>query len=264
MCLIVFAWRVVQGMPLIAAANRDEFLDRPTAPAMAWDDCPQIYAGRDLQAGGTWMGITQPGRFAAITNIRAPSEKRTDAPSRGNLVANFLSSNMSPRSYIDAIRDATEEYNGFNLLVGDREQLIWFSNRGDDDVRNGQTLAPGIYGISNALLDTPWPKVVRTKAQFASLLCQRAPEEAYFDMLFDTTRAASDCRLPKTGIDIELERLLSAPYIEAPDYGTRASTLVRIYDNAPAVLIERTRESVPSQQDTQAKLLPSSNSRCCR
>lgn len=241
MCLIVFAWHVVPGLPLIAAGNRDEFLDRPTAPAMNWDDCPQIYAGRDLQAGGTWMGITQPGRFAAITNIRAPSEKRTDARSRGNLVADFLSGNMSPRSYIDAIRDTTEEYNGFNLLVGDREQLIWFSNRGAGDARNGQPLAPGIYGISNALLDTPWPKVVRTKAQFASLLCQRAPEEAYFDMLFDTTRAASDCRLPKTGIDIELERLLSAPYIEAPNYGTRASTLVRLYNKAPAALIEKTR-----------------------
>ena len=241
MCLIVFAWHVVPDVPLIAAGNRDEFLDRPTAPAMHWDDCPQIYAGRDLQAGGTWMGITQPDRFAAITNIRAPSEKRPDARSRGNLVADFLSGNMSPRSYIDAIRDTTEEYNGFNLLVGDREQLIWFSNRGAGDARNGQPLAPGIYGISNALLDTPWPKVVRTKAQFASLLCQCAPEEAYFEMLFDTTRAASDCRLPKTGIDIELERLLSAPYIEAPNYGTRASTVVRLYSKAPAALIEKTR-----------------------
>lgn len=264
MCLIVFAWHVVHGTPLIAAANRDEFLARPTAPAMTWDDYPQIYAGRDLQAGGTWMGITQPGRFAAITNIRAPSEKRPDAPSRGNLVANFLSGNLSPRNYIDALRDTSAQYNGFNLLVGDREQLIWFSNRGDDDARNGQPLAPGIYGISNALLDTPWPKVVRTKAQFASLLCQCAPEEAYFDMLFDTTRAASDCRLPKTGIDIELERLLSAPYIEAPNYGTRASTLVRISDKAPTVLIERTRESVPLQKNIEVKVLPSSKSRCCR
>jgi uncharacterized protein with NRDE domain len=148
---------------------------------------------------------------------------------------------MSPRAYIDSLRDTTAQYNGFNLLVGDREQLIWFSNRGADDARNGQPLAPGIYGISNALLDTPWPKVVRTKAQFASLLCQHAPEEAYFDMLFDTTRAASDCRLPKTGIDIELERVLSAPYIEAPDYGTRVSTLVRLHDKAPAALIEKTR-----------------------
>lgn len=241
MCLIVFAWHVVPDVPLIAAGNRDEFLDRPTAPAMAWDDCPQVYAGRDLQAGGTWMGITQQGRFAAITNIRAPSEKRADAPSRGNLVAAFLSGNINPRSYIDAIRNTTGEYNGFNLLVGDREQLIWFSNRGADDARNGQPLASGIYGISNALLDTPWPKVVRTKAQFASLLCQHAPEDAFFDMLFDTTRAASDCRLPDTGIDIELERMLSAPYIEAPNYGTRASTLVRLYDKAPAALIERTR-----------------------
>lgn len=264
MCLIVFAWHVMPDIPLIAAANRDEFLDRPTVAAMAWDDQPQIYAGRDLQAGGTWMGITQPGRFAAITNIRAPSEKRSDAPSRGKLVSDFLGSDLSPRSYIDSIGEAAGQYNGFNLLVGDREELIWFSNRGSDDARNGQALAPGIYGISNALLDTPWPKVVRTKAQFASLLCQRAPEDAYFDMLFDTTRAASDCRLPKTGIDIEMERLLSAPYIEAPNYGTRASTLVRLYSKEPAVLIERTRESVLSSQNVQAELMRSSNIHICR
>ncbi|MEO8598265.1 MAG: NRDE family protein [bacterium] len=264
MCLIVFAWKMAPDVPLIAAANRDEFLDRPTAPAMAWDDYPQIYAGRDLQAGGTWMGITQPGRFAAITNIRAPSEKRADAPSRGNLVADFLCGNLSPQSYIDAIQNTVAAYNGFNLLVGDREQLIWFSNRGTEDARNGQPLAPGIYGISNALLDTPWPKVVRTKAQFASLMCQRAPEEAYFDMLFDTTRAASDCRLPKTGIDIELERLLSAPYIQAPNYGTRASTLVWLNNKAPSVLIERIPPHIPPTQDAQSEKLHSSNIRRCR
>ncbi|MEO8407595.1 MAG: NRDE family protein, partial [Oxalobacteraceae bacterium] len=111
MCLIVFAWHVVPDVPLIAAANRDEFLDRPTAPAMAWDDCPQIYAGRDLKAGGTWMGITQPGRFAAITNIRAPSEKRAVAPSRGTLVSDFLSGNMSPRNYIDSLRNTPAQNN---------------------------------------------------------------------------------------------------------------------------------------------------------
>lgn len=245
MCLIVFAWQVMPNVPLIAAGNRDEFLDRPTAPAMAWDDYPRIYAGRDLKAGGTWMGIAQPDRFAVITNIRAPAERRTDAPSRGNLVSDFLSGAMSPRDYIDAVRHTTAQYNGFNLLVGDREQLIWFSNRGADDARNGQALTPGVYGLSNALLDTPWPKVVRTKAQFASMLAQHAPEDAYFDMLSDTTRAASDCRLPKTGIDIELERMLSAPYIDAPGYGTRASTLVRLHANAPAVLIEHARASMP-------------------
>jgi uncharacterized protein with NRDE domain len=238
MCLIVFAWQVVPGMPLLAAGNRDEFYARPSAPANWWDDHPAVYAGRDLQGGGTWIGITRSGRFAAITNIRAPSEKREDAPSRGLLVSNFLSGDASPQDYVDAIAGNTQHYNGFNLLVGDRSSLVWYSNRGDGDPRNGKSLAPGVYGLSNALLDAPWPKVVRTKAQFASLLCQGAPEEAYFEMLTDTTRA-SDCRLPQTGVSMEWERLLSAVCIESPEYGTRASTVVQLCAGDNAVLRER-------------------------
>lgn len=238
MCLIVFAWKVVPGLPLVAAANRDEFYARPTQPAAWWEDHPHIYAGRDMQCGGTWMGITRNGRFAAITNIRAPSERRADAPSRGALVSGFLGSDLSPASYIEAIRPDAERYNGFNLLIGDRDGLIWYSNRGDGDARNGKLLQPGIYGISNGLLDVAWPKVVRTKAQFASLLCQTAPDDAYFEMLTDTTRAR-DCRLPCTGIDIEMERMLSPVFIESPDYGTRTSTLVKIFQEQVATLSER-------------------------
>lgn len=238
MCLIVFAWHVIPDMPLIAAGNRDEFYERPAKPADWWDDYPQIYAGRDLQGGGTWIGVTRDGRFAAITNIRAPSEMRSDAPSRGALVTNYLAGQMSADDYIDAIAPQAADYNGFNLLVGDSDQLIWFSNRGDGDERNGKALAPGIYGLSNSLLDCAWPKVVRTKAQFASLLCQGAPEDAFFEMLTDTT-CASDCRLPKTGVSIERERLLSAVCIESPDYGTRVSTLVKLQGAQLPVLIER-------------------------
>jgi uncharacterized protein with NRDE domain len=238
MCLIVFAWQVVPGMPLLAAGNRDEFYARPSAPANWWDDHPAVYAGRDLQGGGTWIGITRSGRFAAITNIRAPSEKREDAPSRGLLVSNFLSGDASPQDYVDTIAGNTQHYNGFNLLIGDRSSLVWYSNRGDGDPRNGKPLTPGVYGLSNALLDAPWPKVVRTKAQFASLLCQGAPEEAYFEMLTDTTRA-SDCRLPQTGVSTEWERLLSAVCIESPEYGTRASTVVQLCAGDNAVLRER-------------------------
>jgi uncharacterized protein with NRDE domain len=227
MCLIVFAWQVVPGIPLIAAGNRDEFFERPTAPAGWWNDRPQIYAGRDLRSGGTWMGITREGRFAAVTNVRDPSNKRDDAPSRGALVADYLAGDMAPDDYVAALSSNAAKFNGFNLLVGNRDQLVWFSNAGQDDERNGKALVPGIYGLSNGLLDTPWPKVVRTKAQFASLLCQGAPEEAYFDMLSDTTRA-SDCRLPKTGVSIEWERVLSAVCIQSPEYGTRASTVVRL------------------------------------
>ncbi|MDP3668855.1 MAG: NRDE family protein [Telluria sp.] len=242
MCLIVFAWQVVPGAPLIAAANRDEFYDRPASAASAWQEHPQVFAGRDLKAGGSWMGITQEGqngpRFAAVTNIRAPQERRTDAPSRGALVADYLAGELTAAEYVERIAPTSDAYNGFNLVLGDRNSLIWYSNRGAGDARNGQRLEPGIYGISNGLLDAPWPKVLRTKAQFASLLCQGAPEDAFFEMLADTTRAP-DVRLPDTGIELELERKLSAVCIETEGYGTRTSTVVTLYANAPAELHER-------------------------
>ncbi|HYD80157.1 MAG TPA: NRDE family protein [Paucimonas sp.] len=229
MCLIVFAWQVIPGMPLIAAANRDEYYERPTAPADWWQDHPNVYAGRDLRSGGTWIGITREGRFAAVTNVRAANEKRVDVPSRGKLVTDYLTGNLPAEEYIDRLAARAAQYNGFNLLVGDAERLIWYSNRPGDppDARHGRALEPGIYGLSNASLDTPWPKVVRTKAQFASLLCQGAPKDAYLEMLTDTARA-SDCRLPDTGIGIERERLLSPVFIELPDYGTRSSTVVQL------------------------------------
>jgi uncharacterized protein with NRDE domain len=238
MCLIVFAWKVIPGMPLLLAGNRDERYDRPAQAAGWWDEHPHIYAGRDLQAGGTWMGITRDGRFAAITNIRAPSEMRDDAPSRGTLVSDYLIGNLSADEYLQHISSRAADYNGFNLLVGDGQRLLWYSNRGADDARNGKELEPGVYGLSNSLLDCAWPKVVRTKAQFASLLCQGAPEDAFFEMLGDTLRA-SDCRLPQTGVSLERERLLSAVCICSPDYGTRVSTLVKLADGQPPLLIER-------------------------
>ena len=242
MCLIVFAWQVVPGAPLIAAANRDEFYDRPAAAAGVWPENPKVYAGRDLKGGGSWMGITQDGphgpKFAALTNIRGPLERRADAPSRGALVADFLAGEMDAEAYVAHIAQGSDAYNGFNLVLGDRERLFWYSNRGGEDARNGKELAPGIYGISNGLLDAPWPKVVRTKAQFASLLCQGAPEDAYFEMLADTTRAP-DLRLPDTGIELDLERVLSAVCIETNGYGTRTSTVVKLWNDAPAELHER-------------------------
>jgi uncharacterized protein with NRDE domain len=242
MCLIVFAWRVIPGVPVIAAANRDEYYDRPATPAAPWPDHPHVIAGRDLQGGGSWMGVSLEGpngpRFAALTNIRGPLERRTDAPTRGALVADYLTGNLDAPAYLERIAPGAGAYNGFNLVLGDRDGLYWFSNRGGDDPRNGKALEPGIYGISNGLLDAPWPKVLRTKAQFASLLCQGAPEEAYFEMLADTTRA-SDLRLPETGVPIDMERMLSAVCIESDGYGTRTSTVVRLYSEAAPELQER-------------------------
>ena len=242
MCLIVFAWRVIPGLPLVACANRDEYYDRPATPAGPWPDAPNIIAGRDLQGGGSWMGVTKTGphgpKFAALTNIRAPDERRTDAPTRGALVADFLKGDLDAPAYLDRIACTAQAYNGFNLVLGDREGMYWFSNRAGADPRNGQPLEPGIYGVSNSLLDAPWPKVVRTKATFASLLLQGAPEEAYFEMLADTTRAP-DMRLPDTGVPIDLERQLSAVCIEIPGYGTRTSTVVKMYLDAEPELHER-------------------------
>ncbi len=237
MCLIVFAWQLMPSTPLIAAANRDEFYDRPALPAGWWEDHPNVYAGRDLHAGGTWMGITREGRFAAITNIRGPAERKTDTPSRGGLVSDYLASDLTPQEYVEQISTRTEHFNGFNLLVGNRDTLIWFSNRGNGNPRNGKPLWPGIYGLSNALLNDPWHKVVKTRAQFGSLLCTNAPDDAFFEMLGDSAHAP-DIRLPDTGVGLETERMLSAVCIQSENYGTRTSTLVRLHTEALPVLNE--------------------------
>lgn len=244
MCLIVFAWKMVPGNALVLAANRDEFFERPSVPANWWNDHPNVYAGRDLEGGGTWLGISRDGRVAAVTNIRSPDERKAHAPSRGALVADYLAQNWSPADYVEHVQAHANAYNGFNLLVGDRHTLICYNNRDHENERNGQALMPGIYGLSNDTLDAPWPKVVRTKAQFASLLCQGAPEEAYFEMLTCTARA-SDCRLPRTGVSLEVERMLSAVCIQSPDYGTRVSTVVTLPDHSEPRLIERAVEHHP-------------------
>lgn len=238
MCLIVFAWQVIPGLSLLAAANRDEFYERPALPAHWWADHPDVYAGRDLRGNGTWLGITRSGRFAALTNVRDPLSQRADAPSRGALVSDFLTGSDSASDYIEALAPDADRYNGFNLLVCDGAQLIWFTNGDTEDPRNGLPLPYGIYGLSNAFLDTPWPKVLRTKAELASLLCTAAPADAYFDMLTDPTRP-SDCRLPYTGVPIEWERILSPVFIESPGYGTRCSTVVQLLQDGSAQLTEQ-------------------------
>ncbi len=235
MCLIVFAWKLVPGCPLLLAANRDEFFARPTRSAGWWEDHPDIYAGRDLQAGGTWLGVDRRGRFAALTNIRNGRSARLDKRSRGELVADYLRDDADPLTYLERVRASAPDYNGFNLIFGDAQAMYWISN---EDEQAFRSLEPGIYGLSNGSLDTPWPKVVRAKAQFASLLCQGAPDDAYFEMLADTT-LASDHRLPDTGVSLEWERRLSPICIESEDYGTRASSLLRVHEGGVAKLHER-------------------------
>lgn len=221
MCLILLAWRIHPGFPLVVAANRDEFHARPTAPAEFWNDCPHVLAGRDLEAGGTWMGITRNGRFAALTNYRSPEHRAVGRPSRGRLVADFLRASDSPPDYLAASADYGKRCNGYNLMVGCGNELLCSSN-----VEGAaHSLAPGIYGLSNHLLDTPWPKVSVGRTALELALEHLPDERAFFRLLADDT-VHPDHTLPQTGVPLEWERLLSAAFIRSPDYGTRSSTLM--------------------------------------
>ena len=235
MCLIVFAWKQHPEFPLMLAANRDEFYARPALAATWWEDAPHVYAGKDLEAGGTWMGINKQGRFAAITNIRNGEGKKSGAPSRGKIVADFLRNDISPASYLHELKADAKHYAGFNLIIGDSKELYWFSNA---QQHVAQPLQPGIYGLSNASLDTPWPKVIQAKTQFQQLLEQSATDQAYFDLLADTTQAPEHL-LPKTGVSLEWERLLSSIHIHSNDYGTRVSSLIKCHADGTVHLIER-------------------------
>ena len=218
MCLIVVGWLSHPDYPLVVAANRDEFYARPTADATRWPDAPHIIGGIDLEAGGTWLGISTTGRFAAVTNVREPAMTK-GARSRGALTRDFLLSASPARDYASQIDG--ERYSGFNLLLSDGEDLIYCSNR-DGQPR---ALPPGIYGLSNHLLDSPWPKLLQARRQFTAALQQLPDESGFFDLLGDQTIVA-DADLPKTGVPLEWERLLSAVFVKSERYGTRASTLV--------------------------------------
>jgi uncharacterized protein with NRDE domain len=234
MCLILFAHRVHAAYPLVVAANRDEWFRRPTAPAGFWDDAPELFAGRDLEQGGTWLGVTRSGRFAALTNYRDPGANRPDAPSRGALVSAFLRSRETPLEYLARLRGEAVRYNGFSLLAGDCDALCYFSNR-EGQLR---TLAPGIYGLSNSLLDVQWPKVESGKARLASALDGRPEAAALIDILDDTGNAP-DHALPATGVGLEWERRLSALRIVAGEYGTRSSTALLIGVDGVVTFVER-------------------------
>lgn len=232
MCLILIAWRAHPDYPLIVAANRDEFFARPSAAAAFWPDSPDILAGRDLEAGGTWLGINRQLRFAAVTNYRDPANKQAGRHSRGSLTSNFLRSQASPNDYLAGL--APDNYAGFNLLVADREQLGYYSN-----VEKQVHLLPaGIYGLSNRLLDTPWPKLVSAKQRFSASLASLPDEQAFFDLLADD-ELAPDEALPNTGVSWEWEKRLSAIFVKSPDYGTRASSLLTVHRSGLTTLSER-------------------------
>lgn len=234
MCLILIAWQTRIDVPLLVAANRDEFFARPTAPAVYWQDAPQILAGRDLEAGGTWLGITRNGRFAALTNFRDPQRQLPDKRSRGELVASFLGGTSSPADYAHEIARDADRYNGFNLLIADRRELRYVSNAGGV----AAALAPGVYGLSNHLLDTPWPKVARARSELAASLAAMPQTEPLFAMLRDES-IAPDEHLPRTGVSLEWERLLSAAFVQSPDYGTRCSTVLTLSSSGEVDFEER-------------------------
>jgi uncharacterized protein with NRDE domain len=226
MCVIYIAFGQHPDHPLILLANRDENYARPSLAAAFWDDFPEIYAGRDLVGGGTWLGVSQSGRIAAVTNYRDPSAP-TGIISRGQLVADYLRSNENPHEYLEKVTQPGANYSGFNLIVGEissrSNQLFYCSNRGEDIIE----LSEGIYGLSNHLLDTPWPKVEKGKKRLGNLMdTGNANDERLFEILADETTAEDDA-LPSTGIPIEAEKAISAVFIRTPYYGTRGSTLVK-------------------------------------
>lgn len=235
MCLILLAWRSHPTFDLVVAANRDEFFARPTAPAGFWTERPDVLAGRDLEAGGTWMGVTRGARFAALTNFRSPEHHRAGRPSRGRLVADFLTGTESPSEYLRRSAAYGAGCNGYNLLVADRDSLWWGSNIGGER----RELAPGVYGVSNHLLDTPWPKVGAGKTALASAL-HVLPDDAGLFALLRDDGVHPDEALPQTGVSLEWERLLSSAFVKSSGYGTRGSTVLLRQSGGATVFDEQT------------------------
>jgi len=236
MCLIIFAYDVHPSYKLVLAANRDEFYDRPSASADFWKDYPDLLAGRDLKGKGTWLGVTRQGKFAAITNYRDPASFMFDAKSRGKLVKDFLGSKNNAEEFIKKISRQDAKYNGYNLILQDSGGFYYYSNRGGEK----QKITAGIHGLSNHLLNTPWPKVVRGKKLMKEALKSKraAMEEALFALLSDR-RFPPPEKLPSTGVDKEWEKVLSPIFIKSPHYGTRSSTVLLIGKNRRVTFIEK-------------------------
>ena len=258
MCLILFAWNSHPDYSLVVAANRDEFYERDTEGLAYWPEHPDVLAGRDradvLGSPGTWLGFTKTGKFAALTNVRAPSEKNPDARTRGELSLMYLISKDKPASFVEENSKRFSHYNGFNLLMADlsdptNAEMHWVSNRilmGQNirprKVFPYQPLSPGVYGLSNAMLDTPWPKVNHRIAAFAQVLAmdhgQLKSADQYLKVLADTHNA-SDHELPSTGVSKDWEKALSPAFIKTPSYGTRSSTVLRVRKDGQFEMVER-------------------------
>ncbi len=235
MCLIFFAIEKHSNYKLIVAANRDEFYNRQTAPAAFWQEQPNILGGRDLEAKGTWMAMTKTGRISMVTNYRDPHNINPKAPSRGQLVSDYLAAEMDPHLYLKQVEQVGKTYNGFNLIAGNGSDLYYYSNYSGSP----EKIEEGIHGLSNHLLDTPWPKVARGKEKWEALLDQPTlkPTEL-FGFLKDEQRAPDE-QLPETGIGLDRERALSSMFIKTKGYGTRCSTVILIDHQNRAEFTER-------------------------
>ena len=245
MCLIVFAWKAHPDFPLVVAANRDEFHARPTAAAEFWDERPGILAGRDMEAMGTWLGVTRSGRFAAVTNYRDAATAPREAASRGLLASRYLESDAAPGAFAAAVGADGAAYRGFNLLAGDREEMWWISNRNG----HARRLEPGLHGLSNHLLDTPWPKVTHGIRRLQRALELAPAVEPLLALLADTAEAAEG-ELPDTGVGAERERLLSAARIVSPAYGTRSSSALVVGADGRVRFAERAYAPDGAELDT--------------
>jgi uncharacterized protein with NRDE domain len=254
MCLLVLAWRVHPQYSLVVAANRDEFHERPAAALAKWPAPAPILAGRDLRANGTWLALDRGRRFGVVTNFRELQRPRPAAPSRGELIPAFLAAPGSPQGFFSALQDKAHEYSGFNLLLADQAALWYGSNRATPFAR---ALAPGVYGLSNESLDTPWPKLQRVRRGFEDWLhaAPLAQPGSLFALLGDRTRVSDAAELPHTGLSREWEHVLSSPFVQDPDYGTRCSTVLMLESSGACYLAERRFDAQGnSQGETEYRL----------
>lgn len=236
MCLVLVAWRVHPRYPLVLAENRDEFHERPAETLHWWSGAVRMLAGRDLQAGGSWLGIDAAGRFALVTNYRDPADSRPRGTSRGSLVGEFLGGASSASEFARATASRAGQFSGFNLLAMDRDGLAYVTSHPQPAAR---MLMPGIYGLSNKHLDTPWPKLLHAKQRFERELAADRPQPAALMQLLSDRGIAADAELPDTGVGIEWERLLSAAFIVSAAYGTRCSTVALVGKDGTTTIEER-------------------------
>jgi uncharacterized protein with NRDE domain len=239
MCLLLLSYKTNPNYKLIIAANRDEFYERPTAVLHNWENHPELFAGKDLQGNGTWLGVTKKGKIAAITNYRDMSKIKDNAPTRGKLVIDFLLNEIPPEQYTNLLLGKADIYNGYNLIYGNSDDLYYLSNINKEPVK----LSKGIYGLSNHLLDSPWPKVVKSKNIFSELIKEHSPSKKKMFELLKDDEIYPDESLPETGLGIDLERMVSPIFTVTEKYGTRSSSVIFIDVNNNVEFTEKSYDN---------------------